>query len=196
MKHVIFIVLLGCLLSCNQEAKKILTELPNEMENMQESNDLTEGQKVANRLSEITPISEEALRKSFPKALKSLPVDEKIVVIGQQVIGSFDDRKIAISITDAAGINNQLAAHFIDGYRYNKLPEENDSFKVVKKERDGVETHTDYYKKTGKSEMSFLFNKRFHISISNNDNRVKLTPDELWEAFDINALNGYKEMNK
>lgn len=192
MKHLIFIVLLGSVLSCNQEAKKIQTELPNEMEKMQESNNPTEGQNVANRLSEITPISEEALRRSFPEALKALPVDEKNVVVGQQIIGSFGGKKISLSITDAAGINNQLAAHTIDGYRYSKVPEENDSFKVVKKERDGVETHTDYYKKIGKSEMSFLFNERFHISLSNNDNRVKLTPDELWDAFDISVLEPLK----
>jgi hypothetical protein len=179
MRKLIYIVILGSLLSCNQEAQKILTELPNEIENVQESNEPTEGEKVATRLSEIAPLSEEALRKAFPKQLKQLPVDEDIMVIGQQVIGGFGDRTITLSITDAAGNNNQLASQAIDGYRFNKVSEENDSFKVVKKERDGIETHTDYYMKTCKSEMVFLFNKRFYISLSNNDNRGKLIEDQL-----------------
>ncbi|OBX24992.1 hypothetical protein LX77_03363 [Gelidibacter algens] len=192
MRKLIYIVILGCLLSCNQEAQKILTELPNEIENVQESNEPTEGEKVAIRLSEIAPLSEEALRKAFPKQLKALPVDEDIMVIGQQVIGGFGDRTITLSIVDAAGPNNQIAAQLIDSYAFDK-PQETENFKIVNQERDGIETHAEYYKYSGKSEMSFLFNKRFYISLSNNDNRVKLNPDELWEAFDISVLEPYKE---
>lgn len=195
MKQVIIIVLLGCLLSCNQEAKKILTELPNEMENIQESNHLTEGQKIATELSKMTPLTEDALRKAFPKQLKELPVDKKTTVIGQQIIGSFGDKKISLSIADAAGDANQLAAHMVDSYTYNK-PQETEHFKVIKQERNGMETVKDYNKTAVQSEIRFLYNKRFYITLSNNDNRIKLNPDELWEAFDINALNGYKEMNK
>lgn len=195
MKQVIIIVLLGCLLSCNQEAKKILTELPNEMENIQESNHLTEGQKIATELSKMTPLTENALRKAFPKQLKELPVDKITTVIGQQIIGSFGDQKISLSIADAAGDANQLAAHMVDSYTFNK-PQETENFKVIKEERNGMETVTDYNKTAVQSEIRFLYNKRFYITLSNNDNRIKLNPDELWEAFDINALNGYKEMNK
>jgi hypothetical protein len=194
MRKLIYIVILGCLLSCNQEAQKILTELPNEIENIQNSNEPTEGEKVAIRLSEIAPLSEEALRKAFPKQLKALPLDEDINVLGQQIIGSFGDRKMSLSIADAAGNASQLAAFMINSYEFHK-PQESQNLKIVKQERNGMETITDYYKTTGKSEIRFLYNKRFYITFSNNDNSIKLNPDELWEAFDINALKGYKEMN-
>ena len=40
--------------------------------------------------------------------------------------------------------------------------------------------------------MKFIYDNRFYISLS-----VKaMNPDELWEAFDINLLKAYQEMNK
>lgn len=196
MKNVIksILVLLICV-SCNSEAKKTLTELPNEIENIQENNEPSEGQKVAEKLSKMTPFSEDALRKAFPKQLKELSVDDKITVIGQQIIGRFGDGKISLSIADAAGDANQLAQQMIDSYAFNQH-QENEHFKVIKQERNGMETLTDYYKTNGESEVRFLYNKRFYITFSNDDNMIKMNPDELWEAFDINTLNGYKEMNK
>ncbi|MFD2916591.1 hypothetical protein [Psychroserpens luteus] len=193
MKNVIqsILLLLFCV-SCNSEAKKILNELPNEIENIQENNELSEGQKVATKLSETTPLSEDALRKAFPKQLKALQVDEKIMVIGQQIMGNFGDKKISLSIVDAAGDNNQLAQQIIDSYAFDKL-QETENFKVIKQVRNGIETITDYYKTTVKSEIRFLYNNRFYVTLSNNENRIKLNPDELWDAFDIRVLEPLKE---
>jgi hypothetical protein len=196
MKNLISSVLVVLLcVSCNSEAKKILNELPNEMENIQENNELSAGQKVAQKLADITPLSADAMRKAFPKQLNPLHVDENVVVIGQQIIGSFGDKKVSISIADAAGEANQLAAHMVDSYALDEH-QETQNFKVVKQERNGMETLSDYYITTGKSEIRFLYHQRFYVTFSNNDNKVKMNPDELWEAFDVNALKGYQEMNK
>lgn len=83
---------------------------------------------------------------------------------------------------------NQLAAQFINSYGYNKLPKETDTFKVVNKERNVIKTYAEYYKKSDKSEIWFLYNNRFYISLSNDDNRIKMTSDELWDAFDNSEL--------
>lgn len=195
MKNILKLIIVLFIVSCNSEAKKILNELPNEMENSQNDNAASEGDKLALKLAEITPLSEDELRKAFPKQLKALPVDEDIMVLGQQIIGHFGDKKMSLSIADAAGNASQLAALMMDSYEFYKL-KESQNLKIVKQERDGMETLTSYYKTTGESEVTFLYNKRFYITFSNNHNTIKLNPDELWDAFDVNALNGYKEMNK
>ena len=190
-KIILLIILFVCSTACNQEGRKILTELPNELENIQESNDPTEGEIVAKSLSEMTPLSEEVLRNLIPKQMKDLLVDEKITVVGQQVMGSFGEKKFSISIVDVAGVNNQVAAQFIDSYTFDKT-KETENFKTINEERDGIKTHAEYYRNNGKSEIYFLYNKRFYISFSNDDNQLKLNPDELWKAFDESALESLK----
>lgn len=192
MKPFLYVMLLGCLLSCNQESRKILTELPNEIDSFQDSNDPTEGEKVAKALSEITPLTEDVLRNLFPKQMKGLSKDESIVVVGQQVMGSFGDMKFSLSIADAAGVYNQLATHIIDSYEFDDA-QETDIFKVIKEERNGIKTTTDYYKKTGEIEMRFMYDKRFYITWDIHDNSSQMTPDQLWEAFDISALEPFKK---
>lgn len=192
MNRIIYIMFLGCLLSCNQEGRKMSNELPNDIENVEDGNDPTEGEKVAKKLSEITPLSEDVLRNLFPKQMKGLSRDENVVVMGQQVMGSFGDEKFSLSIVDAAGYNNQIAAQIMDSYAFDK-PQETEIFKVIKEERNGIETITDYYKKSREIEMRFLYNKRFYITWDIHDNSTQITPDQLWDAFDLGALEPFKK---
>ncbi|QTY28074.1 hypothetical protein [Flavobacterium sp. CS20] len=193
-KFILLMVFVTVLISCDKKPKQILTDvLPALKDKGNYTQQISEGQKVATKLSKITPLSEDELKNAFPKHLKGVPVDEKIMVIGQQVVGSFGNHEISLSIADAAGNKNQLAANFINSYTYNKVPEETNNFKVVNTEHSGIKTHAEYFKKNGRSGIWFLYNNRFYISLRNDDNRIKMDPDELWEAFDINALQNFKK---
>jgi len=195
MKKVILLSVLVVLvmISCDKKSKQVSTDLSPVKETIQSiQQELSEGQKVAENLSKKTPLAEDELKNAFPKNMNELPVDDKIIVVGQQVMGSFGDNKISLSITDAAGMNNQLASFFIDSYLNNKEFESTDSFQTLRKERNGIKTSTNYYENNGKSELSLLYNNRYLVIVENNDNQIKMTPDQLWEAFDINALENYK----
>jgi len=194
MKKIFFLsVLMAIVASCDQNEKKVLNQLSQSVEIIENNSQQdSEGQKVAKMLSEVEPLSQSELKNAFPKKIKELLVDDKITVLNQQIIGRFGDKKITLSISDAAGVNNQLAAFFIDSYNMNNEEINNENFKIITKERNGIKTITDYYTANGKSEIRFLYNNRYFVTLANNENNIKANPDELWDAFDINELKNFK----
>ncbi|MEZ4842328.1 MAG: hypothetical protein R2821_12660 [Flavobacteriaceae bacterium] len=178
--------------SCENKAKPVVKQILQANEVSESSTqEVSESQKIAEKLAKTTPLTEDELKNAFPKRIKDLEIDKEPIVLGQQVMGMFGDHKISLSVTDAAGTSNQLASHFIDNYSFHN-EEDNESFKWLKKERDGIKTYASYYTSNGQSEITMLLSNRFYVIISNNDNRTKMTPDELWVAIDHNVLKNFK----
>lgn len=177
--------------SCNTEAKKVTKELLKTVEQTEEkgANQPSDFDKITNGLLQKTPLTDEELLGAFPKELIGHPL-EKVSAIPymQQVVGQFGNRKISLSVADAAGKNNPLVTTFLGFYSY--VPPATDKIKLIKIERDGIKTISET--KYNETEMKFIYDKRFHVSLS----AKAMDPDELWDAFDINALRGYKNLNK
>ena len=157
MKNIrsLFLVLLLCI-SCNSEA-------------------------ITNELLKKTPLTDEELLAAFPKELMGYSIDKvSAIPYMQQVVGQYGNRKISLSIADATGKNNPLVTTFLGFYSF--VPPSTDKNQSIKIERDGIKTISET--KYNETEMKFIYDNRFHISLS-----VKaMNPDELWEAFDINLL--------
>ncbi len=188
-----FLVLSLCL-SCNSEAKKVSNALLQEVDRIENEgiSTNTELEKLEKELLQKTSLTDAELLRAFPKNLRELSLyEEASTAPGMpQAFGQFGKRKISLSIADAAGDFNSLATTFIGNYGLVNPSTENRKFNHI--ERDGIKTMSDYNAYDNETEMWLLYDNRFFISLRGDD----MNPEGLWEAFDINALTGYKEMNK
>ncbi|MGJ8591032.1 MAG: hypothetical protein ACSHXF_00700 [Aquaticitalea sp.] len=190
MKNIlkIFFVLLFAI-SCKDASKSKGSEegATNEATDVNEMNN---GKKdnLLKELAKKTPLTSEQLKAAFPKNIKDLQLDKEPVVNGQTISGHFGGRKITMGITDSAGDNYLRTSYFLDALNDENFVNTADT-KHIKKERDGVQTFTKYYVGSH-TELEFLYQNRFLVHLVS-----EMTPDELWDAFDINALQSYKNLN-
>ncbi|HUH27306.1 hypothetical protein [Gelidibacter sp.] len=198
MKHTskipVFLLALSILFSCKNDTKvdgeaimkSVNTEVSKEKKDTPSNSEL---EKLKETLINKTPLTDEQLLRAFPKELMGFPLDEVNAIPGMsQVYGQFNNGKIALSIVDAAGNKNAAAITFLSFYEY--VPPSNEKSKLIKIERDGFKTISDY--KYNETEMKLLLDNRFMVNLS----AKAMTPDELWETFDIGSLKEYKELNR
>jgi len=194
MKKLLQLVIVFALLfSCNPDAKKVTEGLLKEIEKIEEEGITTntEIEKLQEQLLKKKPLTDEELLHAFPKELMGYSSDKVIAIPNlQQVVGQFGNRKISLSIADAAGEKNSLATTFIGNYSFVNPSTENRKFNNI--ERSGIRTISDYNAYDNATEMWLLYDNRYFISLRGDD----MNPEELWQAFDINTLKEYKEMNK
>lgn len=198
MKHTskipVFLLVLSILFSCKNDTKvngeAIMKSANNKVsKEKKETAPNSELEKIKEALINKAPLTDEQLMRAFPKDLMGFPLDEVNAIPGMsQVYGQFNDGKIALSVVDAAGNKNPAAMTFLSFYDY--VPPSNEKSKLIKIERDGFKTISDY--KYNETEMQLLLDNRFMVNL-----RAKaMTPDELWEAFDIESLKEYRELNR
>lgn len=192
MKNILqtILVLLVCV-SCNSEAKKITKDLLKAVEQIEEksTHQPSDFDIITNELLKKTPLTDEELVQAFPKELMGYTIDKvNAIPHMQQVVGEYGNRKILLSVADAAGKNNPLVTTFLGFYSF--VPPSTDKKKSIKIERDGIKTISET--KYSETEMTLIYDNRFYISL----NTKAMNPDEIWEAFDIHVLKGYQEMNK
>jgi hypothetical protein len=184
------IIVLLLIVSCRFEAKKVNDDLLHENEQMEKLEmSINKWEKIENNLSKKTPLSDDELLQAFPKNLMGTPLDKVDVYPGMnQVYGTFGNGKISLSIADAAGNKSGLAISFYTFFSY--VPPASEKSKLIKIERDGVKTITDY--KHNVTEIRLLLDNRYIVNLS----AKMMNPEEVWQTFDIKDLNGYKEKNR
>jgi hypothetical protein len=146
-----------------------------------------------------TLLTDEQLFEAYPKKLGGLNIDseEDIIKSSKSVIGSFGDGTIRMEILDAAGANAYGAIIPLKMLHLNKITSEyNNTIRYTKKERNGILTFgTDRDKDTKadfQSELRFLYDNRFYVTIEGNEMDV----DALWEILDVeNSLKPFKKLN-
>lgn len=186
------VLVLLLFISCNSEPKKVTDGLLDDVEQIENDGVTrhTEIEKVQEELLQKRPLTDQALLEVFPKNLKGLALDNVRAIPGlQQVVGQFGNRKISLSIADAAGEINALATNFIGNYSFVNPSTENLKFSNI--ERDAIKTVSEYNAYDNETEMWLLFDNRYYVVLSGKN----MNPEELWQAFDLNALNGYRGMN-
>lgn len=145
-----------------------------------------------------TPISNTQFLEAFPKKLGDLSLDalpEKNIdhmdANTQDIIGNFGDGAIKVEITDAVGQNASLAVSHLKSYDLINY-ESDDNTKYIKKERNGIKTAGVYEVGANDSELKFLYDNRFYVSIE----AKGMGLDKLWENFDAEtSLSPYKKLN-
>ncbi|MDW5290222.1 hypothetical protein [Formosa sp. PL04] len=178
--------------------ESILEEVRGNNEDINEKYDL-----LLKELGTETPLPEEQLMKVFPKNMGVFNLDASDngnnnprITSDETVVGSFGEGKVRIEILDAAGKNVMGAILPLKMLHLNKITSElNNTIRYSKKERNGILTFcTDRDEAVGadyESDIRFLYDDRFYVILEGK----MMDTDALWQAFDINALKGYKDMN-
>ncbi|MGX1024201.1 hypothetical protein [Psychroflexus sp. MBR-150] len=180
MKKIIYITFLATLLFACKNNKK------EEDSNIVDANpQTTSSESSIKTIQKLTPLSNEQLKAAFPKQLYDLKLDKDPVITGQSILGHFGGRKISLEVTDATGESKKRAIYFLNTLN-NKNFEDTADIKYIKKERNGIATFATQYIGSH-TKLEFLYKSRFYIYLLS-----EMNPDELWEAFDINALKNLK----
>lgn len=145
-------------------------------------------------------LSNEQLLEAFPKKLGSLELDNgqtemgnpDSTVSGSVITGNFGNNTIKMVVTDAVGNYAGVAINNIKSYNLLHL-ESDENTKYLKKERNGIKTSGVYTTVDNQSELKFVFDNRFYITVE----AKGMTVDELWDILNVNiSLKRFKEFNK
>ncbi len=176
MKKTFYIFVLAALFAaCTNDKGKANTS-------RQTSSDETS---LQSKLQKTKPMTSAELKAAFPPQIYDLKLDKEPVIVNQTISGHFGGRKITLAITDAAGENYRSATYFLDALNDNDFENTADT-KYIKKERNDIPTFAKHYVGSH-TELEFLYKDRFYINMVS-----EMTPDELWEAFDLDALKDFK----
>ena len=192
MKRIIVILVLVVFISsCGNDSKKADNSTSNtsQIEAQEEEALLESPEDLKELLLQKTPFTEDEFMEAFPKAIKGLPLDGKVSITNakcKQGYATYGNENITLSIYDCAGECNGMAMMF--GTVYNIKAQDNDDTKYSNQERDAIKTVNTYRVKRNQSDIVFLHNNRWYVVIKGNN----MNSDELWDAFEINALKNFK----
>ena len=129
-------------------------------------------------LKDKVPLNKQELEDTFPSKMGDH--DRTYINVSEEMgtaKGTFNDGRITLSITDAAGpMGSQLITMFNALY---DLEETNDaSEKTIRNKQKIIEV---FNKDTNESSIEFIYVNRFHILLT----AKGMTPDELWQLFEF-----------
>lgn len=129
-------------------------------------------------LKDKVPLNKQELEDTFPSKMGDH--DRTYINVSEEMgtaKGTFNDGRITLSITDAAGpMGSQLITMFNALY---ELEETNDaSEKTIRNKQKIIEV---FNKDTNESSIEFIYVNRFHILLT----AKGMTPDELWQLFEF-----------
>ena len=140
-------------------------------------------------LKDKVPLNKQELEDTFPSKMGDH--DRTYINVSEEMgtaKGTFNDGRITLSITDAAGpMGSQLITMFTALY---DLEETNDaSEKTIRNKQKIIEV---FNKDTNESSIEFIYVNRFHILLT----AKGMTPDELWQLFEFdNHISSLQVLN-
>ena len=173
MKRIITIAVISCFIACKQETK-VQDESQQDTKN------------VVQQDSKKIPYTKAEFKEAFPKSINGLLLDDKFFNENQMAMGTYGDDKIELVITDCSEKHKGLEKTFYMAYDIKLLEDEDATHE--NKERNGIKTINNYRKHSKSSEIVFIYHNRWYVVLKGEG----MSPDELWNAFDINLLKKFK----
>jgi len=191
MKRIILILaLIVFISSCGNGSKKADSSAVNDTQIEQtEKESSINPEDLKELLSQAIPLTETEFKNAFPTSIKGLPLDGEVSITNakcKQGYATYGNENITLSIYDCAGECSGMATMF--GTVYSIKAQDNDDTKYSNQKRDAIKTTNTYRVKRNKSDIVFLHNNRWYVVIKGNN----MNPDELWNAFELNALKNFK----
>lgn len=200
-------LILFFLISCKESPKSSESSGSAESKNMEglmrevtgkNANKDQEYARLMEALIAKTPLTNAQFLEAFPKKLGNLNLDatpykgsDFINSDTQVLIGNYGNGAIKMEITDAVGnLAGQAVAHLKTYDLMNYESDENT--KYIKKERDGILTSGVYVTSVNESELKFLYDNRFYVTLEGKGMDV----DVLWKTMGIDNLKQFKAYNK
>lgn len=135
-------------------------------------------------LKDKQPLNQQELLDVFPFRIQESSSENVKVVPGiAMVTGSFGE-SIKLTLQDYAGTSANAIFEFLESYEKGK--ESN----PVYQERENIITRDIYQNEN--SEITFVYLNRFMVTLEGK----KMTPDKLWELFDIGILSSLEVLNQ
>ncbi len=135
-------------------------------------------------LKDKQPLNQQELLDIFPFRIQEHSSENVKVVPGiAMVTGSFGN-SIKLTIQDFAGTEAIAITYFIETYDMNL------GSKIIYKERENIKTKSIYQNEN--SEIIFVYLNRFMITLEGK----KMTPDQLWELFDVGILSSLEVLDQ
>ncbi|MEX0996807.1 MAG: hypothetical protein WDZ45_07150 [Flavobacteriaceae bacterium] len=135
-------------------------------------------------LKDKQPLNQQELLDIFPFRIQEYSSENVKVVPGiAMVTGNFGN-SIKLTIQDFAGTEASAISYFIETYDMNL------GSKIIYKEREHIKTKSIYQNEN--SEIIFVYLNRFMITLEGK----KMTPDQLWELFDVGILSSLKVLDQ
>jgi len=191
MKRIILILaLIVFISSCGNDSKKADSSAVNDTQIEQtEKESSINPEDLKELLSQAIPLTETEFKNAFPTSIKGLPLDGEVSITNakcKQGYATYGNENITLSIYDCAGECSGMATMF--GTVYSIKAQDNDDTKYSNQKRDAIKTTNTYRVKRNQSDIVFLHNNRWYVVIKGNN----MNPDELWNAFELNALKNFK----
>ncbi|WP_111309957.1 hypothetical protein [Confluentibacter sediminis] len=173
MKRIITIAIISCFIACKQETKS-------------QNDSQQDTQNIVQQDSKNTPYTKAQFKEAFPNSINGLPLDDKFFSENQMAVGTYGDDKIELVITDCSEKHKGLQETLYMAYDIKLLEDEYATHE--NKERHGIKTINNYRKHSKSSEISFVYHNRWYFVLKGEG----MSPDELWNVFDINLLKNFK----
>jgi len=182
--------------SSGSAASKNMEGLMREVTGKNSNKDL-EYARLMEELMAKKPLTNAQFMEVFPKKLGNLSLDETpkngrdfVEADTQVMVGNYGNGTLKMEIIDATGNFAGQAIFFLKSYDLITL-ESDDYTKYSKKERDGILTSGVYYTGRNESELTFLYDNRFYITLKGKEMDV----DKLWNTIKLDDLKRLKEFD-
>jgi hypothetical protein len=188
MKRITLVLILIIVISsCGNDSKKADSSAVNNTQIEQTENESSINQEdLKELLLQKTPFTEADFMEAFPKAIKDLALDNEVQIINQQGYATYGNKKITLTIYDCAGKHYGKATLF--GTVYNIKAQDIDDTKYSNITRDAIKTINTHRANRNQSGITLLHKNRWYVVLTGNN----MNPDELWDAFELNALKKFK----
>lgn len=190
--------------SCNESPKSSSSAESKNMDGLlrevtgKNTNKDVEYARLMDELIAKTPLTNAQFLEAFPKKLGSLNLDatpskgsDFIDSDIQILVGNYGNGTIKMEITDAVRNLAGLAVAHLKNYDLMNY-ESDDNTKYIKMERNGFLTSGVYVTSENDSELKFLYDNRFYISLEGKGMDV----DKLWDELGVENLHRFKDLNK
>jgi len=180
---------LSCGFSDKNTGDEILNDTISQPVEQNSGKELSEVENEKNLIKAILkdkqPLNQQELLDIFPFRIQEHSSENVKVIPGvAMVTGSFGE-SIKLTLQDYAGTNANAIFDFLESYENEKK-----SISPVYKERENIITKNLYQNENG--EISFVHLNRFIITLEGK----KMTPDQLWEIFDVGILSSLEVLNQ
>ncbi|NER19063.1 hypothetical protein [Spongiivirga citrea] len=181
--------------ACTEEAKKNIKDAKQVVSaTTSYAKDVTSMQKEIERLQKLTPVTNEQLKAWLPESVGNLNrtgfkigqgAYMKISMIEGTYMGDDRKKKINITIMDGAGPTGSamVPGYGLLGNFETEVEDERKHLQTVTV--NGIKAKQTYYKKRNGTQLMFIYNKRFIVTVNSNNMDV----DETWGAVKKMQLN-------
>lgn len=186
------------LMACKNETTDKLKEATNGISNVTSViSNAQDAQEESSKLKELTPLTNDALKAWLPGSLGDLDrTGFKVGKTGYMNVSSIegtykndDGRELKVEIMDGAGEMGSVLMTSMSMATKMEVEEEDENKHLQTLTRDGIKAKQTYFKNRNKTELQFIYGRRFVVMVKGKD----IEPENTWNLVDALDLEDLEE---